>query len=143
MSFLEAASRWYCWITFAHPSALISPANRDRPSQRSAFTAKCQTYLQQGIGVIVVDVVTTLSANLHNELMQRLDLETSPLNAELYAIAYRIAEIDQMPHLNLWQETLAIGQELPTLPLFLKGRISLPVNLDRTYQTTCQRQRIS
>lgn len=121
---------------------LISPANKDRPSQRSAFTAKCQTYLQQGVGLIIVDMVTILSANLHHELMQRLDLETNPLNGELYAIAYRISETNQMPHLDFWQETLAIGQELPILPLFLKGGICLPVDLDRTYQTTCQRQRI-
>ncbi len=42
---------------------LISPSNKDRPAQRSAFTSKCQTYLQQGIGLIIVDIVTTLNAN--------------------------------------------------------------------------------
>lgn len=48
---------------------LISLANKDRPTHRDAFTSKCQTYLQQGIGLIVVDVVTTLSANLHNRVI--------------------------------------------------------------------------
>lgn len=121
---------------------LVSPANKDRPAQRNAFTSKCQTYLQQGIGLIIVDVVTTLTANLHNELINRLSLQTEPLNADLYAVAYRIAETDKLPHLDLWQESLAINTELPTLPLFLKGEICLPIDLDRTYQATCDRQRI-
>lgn len=122
---------------------LVSPANKDRPAQRNAFTSKCQTYLQQGIGLVVVDVVTTLAANLHDELMQRLALQTDRLNADLYAIAYRVAETDQLSHLDLWQEPLAVGSPLPTLPLFLKGGFYLPIDLDRTYQTTCIRQRIA
>lgn len=121
---------------------LVSPANKDRPSQRDAFTSKCQTYLQQGIGLIIVDVVTILSANLHHELMNRLNLQTEPLNADLYAVAYRIAETDKTAHLDLWQENLAIDTNLPILPLFLKGGVCLPINLDRTYQATCDRQRI-
>jgi len=121
---------------------LVSPANKDRPAQRTAFTSKCQTYLQQGIGLVIVDVVTTLSANLHNELMKRLDLQTERLSAELYAVAYRIAETDNTPHLDLWQETLMVGGGLPILPLFLKGGFYLPIDLDRTYHSTCVRQRI-
>lgn len=121
---------------------LVSPANKDRPRQRNAFTSKCQTYLQQGIGLVIIDVVTTLSANLHNELMNRLDLQTEQLSAHLYAIAYRIAETDKTPHLDLWQESLAVGSGLPILPLFLKGGLYLPIDLDRTYHSTCVRQRI-
>jgi Protein of unknown function (DUF4058) len=121
---------------------LVSPANKDRPSQRDAFASKCQTYLQQGIGLVIVDVVTTLSANLHNELMSRLNLPIQPLSAELYAIAYRIAEANQTSHLELWQEKLTVGAGLPTLPLFLKGGVCLPIDLERTYQSTCVRQRI-
>jgi hypothetical protein len=37
---------------------------------------------------------TTLSANLHNELMQRLELQTEPFKSDLYAVAYRVAEMD-------------------------------------------------
>lgn len=121
---------------------LVSPANKDRPAHRDAFTSKCQTYLQQGIGLIVVDVVTTLSANLHNEMMKRLELSIEPMQADLYAIAYRVAEADDTPHLNIWQETFTIGEQLPTLPLYLKGGLCLPINLEQTYHYTCVRQRI-
>lgn len=121
---------------------LISPANKDRPGQRSAFVSKCQTYLDRGIGLIIVDVVTILAANLHNELMNRLNLVIEPLDARLYAVAYQVGQKDGSPYLDFWQEALAIGGNLPILPLFLKGGFYLPINLDMTYQYTCVRQRI-
>jgi hypothetical protein len=121
---------------------LVSPANKDRPAHRNAFTSKCQTYLQQGIGLIVVDVVTTLSSNLHNELMHRLELPMEPMEAHLYAIAYRVAGVDEMSRLNIWQESFVVGDELPTLPLYLKGGLYLPIDLAQTYRYTCVRQRI-
>jgi hypothetical protein len=37
---------------------LVSPGNKDRPETRRAFAAKCSSYLQLGIGLVVVDVVT-------------------------------------------------------------------------------------
>jgi Protein of unknown function (DUF4058) len=121
---------------------LISPSNKDRPTQRSAFTSKCQTYLQQGIGLIVVDIVTTMNANLHNELMNSLNLPTDPLEPRLYAVAYQIAQDKEIAYLNLWQEVFAVGDDLPILPLFLKGGFYLPINLEQTYHYTCVRQRI-
>jgi hypothetical protein len=53
---------------------LVSPRNKDRPEARRAFAAKCAAYLQRGIGVDVVDLVTTRQANLHNELIDLLRL---------------------------------------------------------------------
>ncbi|QZZ20877.1 DUF4058 family protein [Leptothermofonsia sichuanensis E412] len=121
---------------------LVSLANKDRPTHRDGFTAKCQTCLQQGIGLMIVDVVTTLSGNLHNELMQRLKLPIEPMQAELYAIAYRVAEVHERPHLEIWQESFTVGSQLPMLPLYLKGGLYLPINLEKTYHYTCIRQRI-
>ena len=37
---------------------LVSPGNKDRDEARRAFAAKCAAYLQRGIGLIVVDIVT-------------------------------------------------------------------------------------
>ena len=122
--------------------ALISPANKDRPAHRQAFVAKCQTYLQQEIGLIIVDLVTTLSANLHNELMSCLELPIAPLASELYAIAYRINETNGQSVIDLWQESLQVGKPLPSLPLYLKGGLYVPIHLAETYEYTCTRQRI-
>lgn len=121
---------------------LVSPANKDRPTHRNAFTSKCQTYLQQGIGLIIVDIVTTLSANLHNELMARLDLQPTSLETELYGVAYRVGAKDEASRLDFWQEPLTLAEKLPTVPLCLKGGLCLPIDLEQTYHDTCKRQRI-
>src|SRR5437764_166323 len=49
---------------------LVSPRNKDRPEARLAFATKCASYLHQGVGLIVVDIVTDRRANVHNETMQ-------------------------------------------------------------------------
>ncbi|MDH3600123.1 MAG: DUF4058 family protein, partial [Candidatus Tectomicrobia bacterium] len=58
--------------TLAGAIELVSPANKDHPAHRDAFISKCATYLQQALGLVVVDVVTVCSANLHDELLARL-----------------------------------------------------------------------
>jgi hypothetical protein len=70
---------------------LVSPANKDRASHRRAFAIQCASYLQQGVAVIIVDVVTERAANLHAALADILGLAhplawASP--SQLYAIAY-------------------------------------------------------
>src|SRR5258708_654126 len=54
--------------TLAGAIELVSPANKDRPAHRDAFVSKCVTYLQEGVGLVIADVVTDWRANLHNEL---------------------------------------------------------------------------
>jgi Protein of unknown function (DUF4058) len=123
---------------------LVSPANKDRSSHRSAFVSKCETYLRQGISLIVVDVVTERKANLHNELLNRLvGADASLLNTELYATAYRPIERDGQSSLDIWEKKLTVGSMLPTLPLWLRGEICLPVELNNIYERTCREQRIT
>jgi len=130
--------------TLAGAIELISPANKDRPAHRQAFTAKCQTYLQQGIGLIVVDIVTTLNANLHTELLTRMNTEANSFTANLYAVAYQATQ--QAPNetsLNLWENGLSLNTDLPILPLWLRGGLCLPIDLKATYERTCHEQRIA
>ena len=53
---------------------LVSPANKDRPANRRAFTVKCASYLQDGVSVMIVDVVTERHGNLHADLLEFLKL---------------------------------------------------------------------
>src|SRR5207249_1030328 len=97
---------------------LVSPRNKDRSSSRRAFAVKCAAYLQLGVSVVVVDVVTERLANLHEEIVALLGLATSlawSSESKLYAIAYRIGH-DQGDRLDLWPTALALGRPLPTLP---------------------------
>ena len=51
----------------------VSPANKDRERHRQQFLAKCVGYLDADVGLMMIDVVTGRSADLHNELMGVLD----------------------------------------------------------------------
>ncbi len=124
---------------------LISPANKDRPETRRAFAAKCASYLQQGIGLVIVDIVTERQANLHNELIGLLEQpDRFALAAEtfLYAVAYRPRRLQTGDQVEIWPYPLAVGQLLPIVPLALRGAMTLPVDLETTYSTTCQDSRM-
>jgi hypothetical protein len=123
---------------------LISPGNKDSPETRRAFAAKCVAYLHRGVGLINVDVVTRLHANLHNEVLEMLGQGQAALPPEvrLYAVAYVPARRADANQLDLWPMPLAVGQPLPLLPLALRGAFFVPVDLEATYTETRQRRRL-
>jgi hypothetical protein len=131
---------------------LISPANKDRPESRRALATKCASYLHQGIGLIHVDVVTSRSAHLHNELMSLLtpDRGTSsgettqhlPQGSSLYAVAYRPIRRESTDDLEIWPTALSVGEPLPELPLWIAPNLAVPVDLETTYQNACRRRRL-
>src|SRR5206468_4096420 len=102
--------------TLAGAIELVSPANKDRPAHRDAFVFKCAAYLQQGVGLVVVDVVTDRRANLHAELLTRLRVgKAETREIELYAVAYRPVKREEQISLEIWLEALAVRDPLPTL----------------------------
>jgi len=121
---------------------LVSPANKDRPETRQALINKCATYIQAGVGVVLVDVVTERSADFHHELLVRLGVTIADAGPPLFASAYRPVERDGASALDVWLEPVALGQPLPTLPLWLRGGLCLPVELEATYERTCTEQRV-
>jgi hypothetical protein len=130
--------------TLAGAIELVSPANKDRAAHREAFVSKCAAYLQQGVGLLIVDVVTDRLANLHDELVLRLGTpEAATWGADLYACSYRPVMHDGEASLDLWRQALTIGESLPTLPLWLPGGLCLPVDLDAACLRTCREHRIS
>jgi hypothetical protein len=92
-----------------------------------------------------VDIVTSRLANLHDELMALLghvDDFAFPTATPLYATAYRSAHRQGRNEIDLWRESLAVGQALPTLPLAVRGLGYLPIDLEATYSEARQRGRI-
>ena len=51
-------------------------------------------------------------------------------------------ERDGRATLDVWRESLELGRPLPTLPLWLRGGLCLPVELEATYERTCLEQRV-
>ncbi|MBI1833171.1 MAG: DUF4058 family protein [Planctomycetes bacterium] len=121
---------------------LVSPANKDRPSARDAFSSKCAAYLQQAIGLIVVDVVTERKADLHGALLQRLNDNAKPTVSELWASAYRPWQAGTQTELEIWHHPLCFGAPLPTLPFWLKNGPCLKLDLEAIYMRTLQEQRM-
>jgi len=129
--------------TLAGAIELVSPANKDRPAHRDALVSKCAAYLQQGIGLVIVDVVTDRRANLHNDLLTRLRAsDVDPWEVKLYAVSYRPVQRAGQPSLDIWQAGVTVGGALPTILLWLRGNLCFPVDLDATYHRTCREQRI-
>jgi hypothetical protein len=121
---------------------LVSEGNKDRPEAREAFVAKCETYLRRGVGLVVVDPVTTRAANLPDGLMARVS-PTAPVWGERsYATAYSPRGKNGSAQLTVWQEALALGSPLPTMPLWLLHGPCVPVRLDATYEDTFRRLRL-
>ena len=123
---------------------LVSPANKDRPGSRRTFASKCAGYLKQAVAVILIDVVTERTANLHADLREALEVVDAPWESstQLYAIAYRPVPVLGRQYIEMWPEMLAVGSPLPTLPLWLGSDLCFPLSLDETYATTCAGLRI-
>jgi Protein of unknown function (DUF4058) len=125
---------------------LISPGNKDRPDERQAFATKCASYLHQGISLIIIDIVTNRRANLHDETMRLMGMESQfdlPGHPRLYAVAYRPVLRDDRPEIDVWPATFAVGDALPTLPLRLTGDLFVPVDFEAAYQDACRRRRLA
>jgi hypothetical protein len=128
--------------TLAGAVELVSPSNKDRPSSREAFVSKCAGYIRAGVGLVVVDVVTERPADFHRDLLQRVGAGDPGPGPELGAYAYRAVDREGTPGLDVWAEPVALGAPLPTLPLWLRGGLCLPIDFESTYLQTCAEYRI-
>ena len=133
-------------LTLVGVVELVSPANKDRPAERRAFAVKTASYLHQGVSVVLVDIVTARRGNLHNETVRLFTdapgLEL-PADVDLYAVAYRPVVRGDRAEVDIWPHRLAVGAELPTLPLRLTGDLFVPVELEATYAEACRRRHLA
>lgn len=119
---------------------LVSPANKDRVEKRNRFVGKCAALLRQGVAVSIVDVVTTRQFNLYAELMAFLGQADPTMNGELqaiYAASCRWLLGERRGKLETWSHVLAVGQPLPTLPLWLSPVRVVPLDLEPSYEKAC------
>jgi hypothetical protein len=123
---------------------LVSPSNKDRPSSRRALALKCVSYLQQGSGVLIVDVIRERLANFHEEVLKLLEQDVSGVwrsPTDLYAVAYRATGTEER-RLDTWREPITVGQALPRMPLWLGVDVCVPVDLEASYNATCDDLRV-
>jgi hypothetical protein len=97
------------------------------------------------VSVVVVDVVTERRDSLHTELLGLLGLAGAASPAEapnVYAVAYRTTKENGAWRMDTWYERLQLGAPLPTLPLWLASDLAVPLELEPSYEETCQVLRI-
>jgi hypothetical protein len=125
---------------------LVSPGNKDRSEHRRAFTTKCANYLYHGISLVIIDIVTTRQANLHDELVQLVCTEGAdarPPDTSLYAAAYWPRQRRDGGLIDIWTAVLSLGNSFPTLPLAISSELCIPLDLDATYADACHRRRLA
>jgi len=118
---------------------IVSPANKDRPEYRRAFTAKCAGLLRERASVVIVDVVTTRTPNLYGELLELIGRSDPSLSPEplLYATACRMMKRADEWVLETWAQPLNLGKPLPTMPLWLADNLAVPLELEESYEQSC------
>jgi hypothetical protein len=119
---------------------IVSPANKDRPEHRNVFVGKCAALLQKGVAVSIVDLVTVRHFNLYADLLSFIG-HTDPTFGEcpppLYAASCRWVTKEKRTRLQTWSHALALGQPLPTLPVWLSQNLSVPFDLEQSYEQAC------
>ena len=124
---------------------LVSESNKDREDARETFAVKCASYLKHGVSVVVIDVVTNRSGELHNELCTRLGAPASARwtsRTGLSVIAYRGVRVKEKDRLDVWPHAVGLGEPLPTVPLWLGADLAVPLELELTYANACKSLRI-
>lgn len=119
---------------------IVSPANKDRPEHRNVFVGKCAALLQKGVAVSIVDLVTTRHFNLYADLLTFIghaDPAFGDRPPGLYAASCRWVTRGKQTRLQTWSHVLSLGQPLPTLPLWLSVDLSVPLDLEQSYEQAC------
>lgn len=92
-----------------------------------------------------MDIVTSRSENLHNACMSLLQAPADALMSRdkpPYAVSYRPVVRERRLEIDLWLKNFSIGDELPVLPLRLKGDTFVTIDFEATYMEACRHRRI-
>jgi hypothetical protein len=119
---------------------LVSPANKDRPASRQAFTAKCAALLLKRVCVSLVDLVTVMRFNLYCAVLEHLgqtDPAFHPQPPSTYAVTCRSRQHATSSRFDAWAYPMVVGERLPVLPIWLDDDHAIQLDLETSYQQTC------
>lgn len=115
---------------------MVSPGHKETVETRRSFATQCSTYLDRGIGLVLIDVVASHAGNIHDEI---IDLRGFPAEyrfagiPDLYVASYRPVRRKSGDHIEIWPTALAIGAPMPTVPLPIRNEPTRPLDLEGTY----------
>jgi hypothetical protein len=125
---------------------LVSPANKDRPETRQAFVSKCAALLQKKVCVSIVDLVTVKHFNLYSEVLEVFGQSDPAFAANppsTYAVTCRSHHLAMRSRFESWAYPMMVGQRLPVLPIWLENELGISLDLESSYQQTCDALRLT
>jgi hypothetical protein len=114
---------------------IVSPGNKSSRHDLRSFVEKAYDLLRQGINLLVVDLFPPSSRDpqgIHKAIWDEICDEPFelPPDKPLTVAAYCAS-----PLKTAYVEPVAVGDPLPSLPLFLTPGIYVPAPLEATYRT--------
>ncbi len=115
---------------------IVSPGNKSSQSALRAFVRKASDLIWQGIHLLVVDLFPPSERDpqgIHKEIWDEVeDVPFAlPPDKPLIAAAYQAS-----PTKTAYVEPVAVGDSLPSLPIFLTDFDYIPAPLEETYQAS-------
>ena len=117
---------------------IVSPGNKSSQHALRTFVEKAYELLQQGIHLLIVDLLPPSSRDpqgIHKAIWDTIREEPFELPPDKpLTVASYYAGVPKTAYV----EPVAVGDPLPSLPLFLDIGFYVPAPLETTYQTTWQ-----
>jgi uncharacterized protein DUF4058 len=115
---------------------IVSPGNKSSRSAVREFVQKAVEFLNAGIHLLVVDLFPPTPRDpqgLHKAIVDEFedDAFERPADEPLTLVGY-----DAGPPLIAYIETAAVGERIPSIPLFISRGLHIPVPLEETYTAT-------
>ena len=115
---------------------IVSPGNKSSRNEFRAFVQKSADLIRQGVHLLVIDLFPPSSRDpqgIHKAIWDEFIEEEfePPPGKPLTLAAY-----DAGPVRVAYVESVAVGDDLPDMPLFLKPEWYVPAPLQATYQAT-------
>ena len=115
---------------------VVSPGNKSSQNALKMFVEKAYALLQQGIHLLIIDLLPPTPRDphgIHKAIWDTLSDEPLdlPANKPLTVAAY-YAGVPKTAYVD----PLAVGDSLPSSPLFLDEGLYVPAPLEETYQRT-------
>jgi hypothetical protein len=119
---------------------IVSPRNKDRPYARERYLGRYLGYIRQAVHLMLIDVLPRpVGFSFADALNANLKFEQPPC-AVPFVVSYRVGEsVPDGTLIGFWRRSLAVGSALPTIPLALNVRESIPIDLEHTYREAARR----
>jgi hypothetical protein len=115
---------------------IVSPGNKSSRNSLRAFVRKAGDLIWQGIHLLVVDLFPPSERDpqgIHKAIWDEISVQPFELPADkpLTVVAYQAS-----PTRKAYVEPVAVGDDLPALPIFLTDDEYVPAPLEETYRAS-------